>query len=174
MSDPFLGEIRMAGFNFAPINWAFCDGSVISIEQNAALFSLLGTSFGGNGTTNFNLPDLRGRVPVNQGQGPGLSNYALGVAGGTETVTLIPTQMPQHNHLVNCSQRINPAGTNPVDNLPAPVHANQFGIYDSNASYSMAPNMIAFAGGNEPHPNLQPYLCVNFIICLAGIFPSRS
>jgi microcystin-dependent protein len=174
--DPFIGEIRMFGGNFAPNGWALCNGQLLSINQYAALFSLLGTSFGGNGSTTFGLPDLQGRVPLSWGQGSGLSNYNLGDKAGTETITLTQNQMPAHNHLVNSS---NIAATAPTAgaNLPAtPAAAHgqtPLSIYGPVAAGTMGPTMIAPAGGSLPHANIQPYLALTFIIALVGIFPSR-
>lgn len=171
MADPFLGEIRMFAGNFAPVGWATCDGQLLGIQQNAALFSLLGTYFGGNGTTNFALPDLRGRVPIHAGAGPGLSPYVLGQTAGTETVQLLLTQMPMHNHIQACSsspQSIQADPTNAVCGTDT-----QTAIYSTTANAQMSPQSIGLTGGNQPHDNLQPYLCVTFIIALQGIFPSR-
>lgn len=169
MSDPFIAEIKLFAGNFAPRGWAFCNGQILSIAQNTALFSLLGTTYGGNGQTTFALPDLRSRVPVHPGQGPGLSNVTLGQAAGSETVTLLQTQMPQHGHMV--------AATNGSAGASRP--ANNFlsagGSY-ANASdgTTMNPNMVQGAGGGQPHENRQPYLGLNFIIALEGIFPARN
>ena len=172
MSEPFLGEIRMFGFNFAPNGWALCAGQLLPISQNSALFALLGTYYGGNGQTTFGLPDLRGRVPLSFGQGPGLSNYNLGQVGGEENHTLITNEMPMHNHGVSASQAANatsPAGAFPSNDARSPVN-----IYSSATDGTqMNPQMIGLAGGSQPHNNLQPYLAVNFCIALQGIFPSR-
>lgn len=178
--DPYVGEIRMVGFNFAPNGWAFCNGQLMPINQYQVLFSLLGTAFGGNGTTTFGLPNLQGRVPINQGQGIGLSPYVIGQVGGSENVTLLQNQMPAHNHQVNVN---NLPGTqaNPVGAILAEVNngdgrqPNLYPAYTTaNPNGTMSPNAISLAGGNQPHPNLQPYLCVNFIIALNGIYPSRG
>ena len=170
MSDPFIGEIRMFGGNFAPRNWALCDGQLLSIASNTALFSLLGTTYGGNGQTTFGLPDLRGRVPVHQGQGPGLSDRTLGESAGTETVTLLPTQMPAHHHpgaSAGTATLGNPGGSLPGSGAAA--------IYvDTPPGLTMSTATQPPRGGGQPHPNLMPYLCINFIICMAGIFPSRN
>ncbi|MGA2750419.1 MAG: tail fiber protein [Verrucomicrobiota bacterium] len=174
MSQPFLGEIRMFAGNFAPIGWALCNGQTMPISQNTALFSILGTTFGGNGTTTFNLPDLQGRVPVNQGTGAGLSSYLLGQTGGTESTTLLIGNMPSHNHLVQC----NTGGGNqasPSANLPAVESTGtSLDFSDAGANATMNPAMIQSAGSGTPINNIQPYLCVNFIIALEGIFPSRN
>jgi microcystin-dependent protein len=173
MSEPFIGEIRMTGWNFAARGWALCNGQLLPIQQNTALFSLLGTTFGGNGQTTFALPDLRGRVPINQGQGPGLTNRTMGENAGSEHVTLNQNQMPAHQHLVKASEAADTA--NPANAvLGADSRGTPPTIYNSSPdSTTMNPQMIAPAGGNQPHDNMQPYLCVNFIIALEGIYPSR-
>jgi microcystin-dependent protein len=177
--DPFLGEIRMVGFNFAPTGWALCNGQTLPISQYTALFSLLGTTYGGNGTTTFNLPDLQGRVPIHQGNGSGLSPYVIGQKGGAENVTLLVNQMPTHNHLVNVNNQpgSNPDPTNGIlaegnNGARPPVLAHNYTA--AAATGTLAPTAIAASGGNLPHTNIQPYLTVNFIIALVGIFPSRS
>jgi microcystin-dependent protein len=161
--------------NFAPAGWALCNGQTLSISQNTALFSLLGTTYGGNGTTTFNLPNMQSRVPIHAGQGTGLSPYVLGQQAGAENVTLLTTQIPAHTHTVNC----NTAGGNqasPSGNLPA-VESTGTSLDYSNAAANATMNatMIPPSGGsNQPHSNIQPYLVVNFIIALQGIFPSRN
>jgi len=171
MSDPFIGEIRMFGGNFAPLSWATCSGQLMAIAQNDALFALLGTTYGGDGQTTFGLPDLRGRLPIHQGQGPGLSPYVLGQAGGTESVTLTTSQIPGHNHLVSANGAAGSVDT-PTNNYWA-ASASSASIYSDKApSATMAPTNPA--GGNLPHDNMSPFLCVTFIICLEGIFPSRN
>jgi microcystin-dependent protein len=174
MSEPFIGEIVMFGGNFAPRSWAFCDGQLLSIAQNTALFSSLGTTYGGDGRTTFGLPDLRGRVPIGPRNGPGLSSYALGQRGGAETVTLTANQMPSHNHAAAAA---GPAGNS--NDAIGNIWADDAGV--SSATYSSAAaagtmrgDAIGNAGGNQAHENRQPYLAVNFIICLQGIFPSRN
>ena len=174
MSEPYIGQIIMFGGNFAPRGWAFCQGQILSIAQNTALFSILGTTYGGNGQTTFALPDLRGRVPVQQGQGPGLSQYSLGQMSGSENYTLNITLMPSHNHM--CAPMCNSAeGGNAT---PA---AGYMGKTGGDAIYAAAHDnttMGAFpttpAGGNQAFPLIQPYLAINFIIALEGIFPSRN
>jgi microcystin-dependent protein len=174
MANPFLGEIRMFGGNFAPVGWALCNGQLLSIAQNTALFSLLGTTYGGNGTTTFALPDLRARVPIHAGQGVGLSSYTLGEQTGAESVTLTVAQLPAHNHIVNGvasgGNQASPAG-----GLPA-VESTGTSLDYSNASPNASMNsaMLSNTGSNQPHLNIQPVLCVNFIIALQGIFPSRN
>lgn len=168
MSEPFLGQLMLVPYNFAPKGWAFCAGQVMSIAQNSALFSLLGTTYGGDGITTFALPDLRGRVPLSSGQGPGLSPYQLGQTGGSESVTLLITEIPAHNHLVACYNG-DAETSSPVNSLLA-----NSTTYASTADATMAPNMIGPSGGSQPHANVQPYLTLNWIIALEGIFPSRS
>ncbi|MEA2715731.1 MAG: hypothetical protein QOI99_48 [Actinomycetota bacterium] len=169
MSEPFLAEIRMFGGNFAPRGWAMCNGQILPISQNTALFSLLGTTFGGNGQTTFALPDLRGRVPMHTGQGPGLSNVNLGEVGGSESVTLLQTQMPQHSHGVAASNGAAGA-SRPANNFLAAGGA----YAPATDGTVMNPAMIGVSGGGQPHPNRQPYLGLTFIIALEGIFPSRN
>lgn len=169
MSEPFIGQIVMFAGNFNPRGWAFCNGQILSIAQNTALFSILGTTYGGNGQTTFALPDLRSRVPLHPGQGPGLSSYSLGQVGGTETVTLITSQIPAHNHGLIASD------TTPSDTLPNGKILAEASIYSAGAANApMNPASIGLTGGGQPHPNIQPYLCINFIIALQGIFPSRN
>jgi microcystin-dependent protein len=173
MANQYLGEIRMVGFNFAPLGWALCNGQLLNISQNTALFSLIGTFYGGNGTSTFGLPNLQGRVPVHQGNN-GFASYVLGQLSGTENVTLLSNNMPIHNHLVNC----NSAGGNqatPGGGLLAVESTGTSSDYTTAAADStMNPGMIGNAGGNVPISIVQPYLCVNFIIALSGIFPSRN
>jgi microcystin-dependent protein len=171
MADPFLGEIRMFGGNFAPQGWALCNGQLLPISQNTALFAILGTTFGGDGRTNFALPNLQGRAPLHWGQGAGLSAYALGQSGGSENVTLSVSQMPAHNHLVGCDAGDNGSTSHPNGQLPASTGGPA--IYHANPDATMHQAMIQSAGGGQPHTNIQPYLCVTFIIALQGIFPSR-
>lgn len=178
--DPFLGEIRMVGFNFAPTGWALCNGQLLSISQYTALFSLLGTAFGGDGVRTFGLPNLQSRVPIHQGQGTGLSPYVIGQTGGTENVTLIQNQMPMHNHLVGVNNALGTA-SDPTGAILAKGYTggerNPVLIpnYTSTAATgNLATNAVSQAGGNQPHANIQPFQCVNFIIALQGIFPSRS
>lgn len=172
MSEPFIGQIVMFAGNFAPRGWAFCNGQLLAIAQNTALFSILGTTYGGNGQTTFALPDLRGRVPVHPGQGPGLSNYSLGQSGGAESVTLNAAQLPPHNHSVACSSDDATSG-DPNANFPSAFTQK---IYANAATPGRFMNggVISPVGGGQPHTNIQPYLCVNFIIALEGIFPSRN
>ena len=167
-------DLLQAGFNFAPRNCATCDGQLLSIAQNTALFSLLGTQFGGNGVTNFALPDLRGRVPVHFGQSNNLTPYNMGDSGGVEGVVLNSNQMPIHNHQVNASTaRGN--GATPGSGMIWSRSSGSDGIYQSGAPNTpLAPSAIGNAGGSQPHENRMPYLALNFYIALFGIFPSRN
>ncbi len=173
MSNPFLGEIKMVGFNFPPQGWAMCNGQLLPINQNTALFALLGTTYGGDGITTFALPDLRSRVAIHTGQGAGLSPYVIGQSGGVESVTLLTTQIPSHNHGVNCNTG---GGTqaSPVAGFPAVESTGTSLDYAAASNGAMNPAMIGNTGGSQAHANIQPYLCVNFIIALQGIFPSRN
>ncbi|HMJ76533.1 MAG TPA: tail fiber protein [Iamia sp.] len=172
MSQPYLGEIRLFPYNFAPRSWAFCNGQIMAISQMTALFSLLGTTYGGNGQTTFALPDLRGRRAISSGQGPGLQFYDLGQVSGVETVTLIQTEMPQHTHSVLASTS-DSSSKNPSQNIlggtASPVYA---AVATANAT--LAPQTIGMAGGSQPHENRAPYLTLNYCIALEGIFPSRN
>lgn len=170
MSESFIGQIAIYGFDFAPQNWAHCNGQLLPIAQNSALFSILGTTYGGDGQITFGLPNLQGRVPVQQGQGPGLPNYARGQTFGAESVALLPTQIPAHSHPVSASTNAPSQGalTNAVWATAANVP------YASPANANMAPGALAVAGGSQPHNNMAPSLALNFCICLFGIFPSRN
>ena len=172
MATPFLGEIKMFGGNFAPRNFAFCSGQTIAISQNTALFSILGTTYGGNGISTFQLPDFQGRVPMHQGNGAGLTPRVLGEKAGSENVTLLATQMPQHNHAAVTNASSNTANdTLPNNNFLA--SGNQF-VNTNNATMNANAVTIGQAGGSQPHTNIQPYLVVSFIIGTSGIFPSRN
>jgi len=168
----YLGEIKMFAGNFAPNGWAFCDGSLLQIADNTALFSLLGTMYGGDGITTFALPDLRGRVPLDAGQGVGLTNRDIGELGGQETHTLMSTEMPAHNHSIAADSSIGTTDR-PVNGVPA---RNASGIphYGNAQNAFLKSNTIGSSGGGLPHNNMQPYAVVNFIIALQGIFPSRN
>jgi microcystin-dependent protein len=171
MADPFIGEIRTFGFNFAPRGWAMCNGQLLPINQNQALFALLGTTYGGNGQTTFALPDLQGRVGIHVGQGPGLSPYVLGQEAGTETVTLTQNQMPQHSHVVQANAA--PAtGSRPGGAVLARTSDQIYASAGDGTTMNQA--MIGNAGGSQPFGVLQPYLTLNFCIALQGIFPSRN
>ena len=168
--EPFVGEIRMFAGNFAPRGWAFCDGQLLSIPTNDALFSLFGTIYGGDGRTTFGLPDLRGRVPIGMGQGSGLSNRQLGTKLGEETVALSGSNWPSHTHGWEASnaaaQNSNPVG--------AAVASPTQNIYSDQAPNAQMANGITATGGGQGHQNEQPFLCVNFIVSLFGIYPSRN
>ncbi len=169
--EPFIGEISMFGGNFAPRGWAFCNGQLLSISENSALFSLLGTTYGGDGRTTFGLPDLRGRVPVHFGNGPGLSNYRLGQKGGTETTTLTVQQMPNHNHQIEASN--SPANSSEVSGTVMGKAVGMPGLYSNKApDTNMKPT--GNTGGNQSFNIIQPYQSINYIIALQGVFPSRS
>lgn len=171
MSEPFIGEIRMFAGSFAPRGWAFCDGQLLAVSQNDALFSLLGTIYGGDGRTTFGLPDARGRVPLHQGIGPGLSGRRLGSKSGAETVTLTTNQLPSHAHNFNANTA--PAtGEAPQGKVVAQGVGVNFYL-DESQDVSMASTMIGHTGGSRSHSNLMPTLCINFIIALFGIYPSR-
>jgi microcystin-dependent protein len=172
--EPFLGQITMFGFNFAPQNWAFCDGQLMSISQNTALFSLLGTMYGGDGQTTFGLPDLRGRVPIHRGQSAGTSNYSQGEKAGSEQVTLISTQMPAHTHTITPRGSTNTGGeSSPANAVPA-IDSNRDDQYDQNDNVDMKPFTSSQAGGSQPFSIVQPFQVVNFCIAIQGIFPSRN
>lgn len=176
--DPYIGEIRLFAGNFAPTGWALCDGQLLPIAQNAALFSILGTTYGGNGQTNFALPDLRGRVPMHPGQGPGLSPRTLGEIGGDESVTLLANQMPAHSHALNASNTQGGADS-PANSLLAQSYDqnnnNPISTYaGGNPNTALNPASVGLTGNNLPHDNLQPYGCITFIIALTGVFPSRN
>lgn len=173
MSEPFLGQIMIFGGNFPPKNWAFCDGSLLPIQQNSALFSLLGTMYGGDGRVTFGLPDLRGRVPVGMGPGPGLSNYKQGEKGGQESHSLQISELPSHAHPVAVAAANE---NNTLQNRPGGNVLGAANIYDLPASADAALGGVSAgaAGSNTPHENRQPFLAVNYIIALAGIFPQRS
>lgn len=172
MATPFLSEIRIFGFNFAPVGWAFCSGQILSIAQNTALFSLLGTTYGGNGTQTFALPDLRGRTPAHQGSGLGLTTRVEGEVYGTESVTLLPTEIPQHTHTPMASSA-GATATSPSANVWA-AQPDGYYAYASGGGAPMQPAALATAGGSQPHENRQPYLVLNFCIALTGVFPSRN
>lgn len=171
----------MAGFNFPPVGYYRCDGSLRSIANDTALFSLIGNTYGGDGQTTFAMPDLRGRMPIHQGQGPGLSAYPMGQRAGTETVTLISTQLPSHTHVLTQTVS-NPcqggAGNtrNPTGNYHAADSGTEAFSTTQNATMSTisASSNVSVAGGNQPHENMPPYLCVNFVIAVEGIYPSRN
>jgi microcystin-dependent protein len=172
MSDPFLGTIRLVGFNFAPIGWALCQGQALPISQNTALFSLIGTTFGGDGVQTFNLPDLRSRVAVGQGQGPGLSSYVQGQTGGQEGVALTIQQAPMHSHALMAAGTATTPNPGPSLALGTPDVAVR--LYGSGSPTPLASSSIGNFGGSVSHENRQPFLALNYIIALQGIFPTRS
>ena len=173
--DPFLAEIRIFPFNFAPKGWAFCDGQILPLSQNTALFSLLGTTYGGDGKSNFALPNMQGNAPMHPGQGPGLSLHDLGETGGSDTVTLLESEIPAHSHTVG-------AQTTPLSavavatgaTLSRPASGNLYFTPGVPTVVTMSDNTIAPAGGDQPHNNMQPYLTLNFCIALQGVFPPRT
>lgn len=173
--DPFVAEIRIFPFNFAPKGWAFCDGQLLPLSQNTALFSLLGTTYGGDGKSNFALPNLQGSAPMHPGQGPGLSLHDLGEASGSETVTLLQTEMPSHNHTMkaNGNDGLSPS---PAGNVSAGPGADRdlFWYKDGTPNATMNPLALNLAGGSQPHNNMMPYLTLNFCIALQGVYPARS
>jgi microcystin-dependent protein len=177
MSDQYVGEIRIVPFTFAPNGWAMCNGQLLPISQNTALFSLLGTFYGGDGKSNFALPNFQGRAPIGMGQGPGLSPYNIGQVGGENSVTLLQTTMPSHTHTVSAyagnGDLNNPSGrvwaTSHLGKTPINIYNNSAGT----VAY-MSPVAFALAGGSQPHNNLPPYLTLNFVIAMTGIFPARS
>ena len=158
-------------YNFAPRGWAFCQGQILSISQNTALFSLLGTTYGGNGQTTFALPDLRGRCALSSGQGPGLAPYSLGEVTGTENITLTTQQIPIHSHTVNA---VDDDATVGIPTAALPANLASKGYSKAAPNTTMSPAMITGGGGNQPHPNLQPLLVLNYCIALQGIFPPRN
>ncbi len=173
MSEPFIGEITMFAGNFAPRGWAFCDGQLLSVSQNDALFSILGTIYGGDGRTTFGLPDLRGRAAMHAGTGPGLTPRKLGAKGGAETVTLTTDQMASHNHGVNCNTNEGNQAS-PVGNIPGAETVPNKDVWSTAAADgTMKASMIQNTGGSKSHNNIQPYEAVNYIIALVGIYPSR-
>ncbi len=171
MSQPYVGEIRLFAGNFAPVGWGFCDGSIQSIAENDTLFALIGTTYGGDGQVTFALPDLRSRVPVHTGSLAGVT-YSLGQSGGVEQVTINSTTLPSHNHAAGCTDAAgnsaNPAGSIPAVNATALA----YGTIPPNVGMNAA--IIGNTGGNQPHTNIQPFLCVSFIISFFGIFPSQT
>jgi microcystin-dependent protein len=173
--DPFVAEIRIFPFNFAPQGWAFCDGQLLPLSQNTALFSLLGTTYGGNGTSNFALPDLQGRAPMHPGQGPGLSLHDLGEASGSDTVTLLQSEMPNHPHTMRANTDIAAVQTpSPARSIARSQNANAYKAPAGQPVVPLSSGALAPAGGDQPHNNLQPYLTLNFNIALQGVFPPRT
>ncbi|MCH7399436.1 tail fiber protein [Belliella sp. DSM 107340] len=179
--EPLIGQIMMFAGNFAPRGWAFCEGQLLPISSNTALFSILGTIYGGDGRTTFALPDLRGRAPIHKGQGPGLSNISLGEVGGTEQVSLTVLNMPAHSHGMNASSDAG-TSTSPSGNVPAAAQFQEsrqspitnVNSYNNSPNTKMAPNAVSAEGGNMPFFNRNPFLAMNYIIALQGIYPSRD
>jgi microcystin-dependent protein len=167
VGTPYIGEIRMGGWNFAPYGWAMCSGQLMPIDQNPVLFQLIGTTYGGDGVTNFALPDLRGRLPVHQAAG-----FAMGQAAGSETVTLTSSQLPAHSHSFMCSTD-DATQSNPAGNVPAVIGAGSAYIQGVPTA-AMAPAIPSSGGGGQSHSNIQPFQCVTFIISLSGIYPSPT
>lgn len=167
MAEPFLAEVRLMGFNFAPKGWALCNGQLLSIQQNQALFSLMGTTYGGNGTTNFALPNLQGRVAIHMGSG-----YTLGQTSGEQNHTLLVTEIPQHTHLANAVNVASAAG-NP-SNARMVSQSGGANLYAAAPGNNTMPGALSSTGGSQPHANMQPYTVINFSIALQGIFPSQN
>lgn len=180
MNEPYIGSIVLFAGNFAPRGWALCQGQLLSIAQNTALFSILGTTYGGNGQTTFALPNLQGQVPIQQGRALSGTTYELGEVGGTENVTLLTSQMPAHTHMEVCNSTADTANSaDPSGCIFANTTDSRGGtapnIYtNSPANATMAPTSLSVAGGSQPHNNMQPYLAMNYIIALVGLFPSRN
>jgi len=174
MANPFLGEIRAFPFNFAPKGWAFCDGQLMPISQYTALFSLLGTQFGGDGKSNFALPNLQGNVPLDFGQGPGLTFYNMGDSGGAPSITLLTTEMPAHGHNAHCNSaagnKTKPNGSYWAKDA-AGILSEYATVPDGN---QMSQQALGISGGSQPHNNMQPFLTLNFCIALQGVYPARS
>ncbi len=175
MSEPFLGEVKMVGFNFPPRGWAFCDGQIMSIAQNQSLYSILGTIYGGDGRTTFALPDLRGRTPIHVGDGGG-STFQEGQKGGAETITLTTAELPSHNHTFNVSSSIGDTGFDDnIANQYYAVSGDGATMYGAATSGDhLAGTALSSTGGSAEHNNIQPYLAINFCIALQGLFPSRN
>ena len=172
MAQPYVGEIRMVGFNFAPAGWMFCEGQLLPISENETLFQLIGTTYGGDGESTFALPDLRGRIPIHQGSGGG-NNVILAETGGAEEITLTVNQIAAHSHPLLASNSVSDQ-TSPAGKVLGESRPGSLNFYRDEPLNPMAPNAISPVGGSQPHTNFQPYLCVNFIISLFGIFPSPT
>lgn len=172
MAQPYVGEIRMFAGNFAPAGWAFCEGQTLPISENEVLFQLIGTTYGGDGEQTFNLPNLASRVPIHMGTGPDGTTYEMGEMAGVESVTLTPQQIPSHNHALVATTAI-ATQSSPSGNLLAQSSAMDLYIEDV-PNVALSPQSIGPAGGSQPHENMQPFLCINFIISLFGIFPSQT
>ena len=175
MTNPFVAEIRIFAGNFAPTGWALCDGQLLPISQNTALFSLLGTFYGGDGKSTFALPNMQGSVAVGQGQGPGLSEYFLGQQGGSENVTLIQSEIPNHTHSIRVStQQGDIQEPTPLMSIARPVGANPFAVGNPATPTNMANEQLAVTGSSFPHNNMMPYLTLTYIIAMQGVFPPRG
>lgn len=181
MTDQYVGEIRIMAFQFAPRGWAKCEGQVLPISQNTALFSLLGTFYGGDGRTTFALPNFQGTVPISQGQSPGTSNYSVGQRAGSQNVTLLQSEIPRHNHGFTVTTTVGTASASSGNQLAKgqvgnPITgATQIRVYSQgNPDVLMSPTVIQLSGGNLPHNNMMPYMALNFCIALQGIFPPRG
>jgi microcystin-dependent protein len=174
MADPFVAEIRIFPFNFAPKGWAWCDGQLLPLSQNTALFSLLGTTYGGDGKSNFALPDLQGRAPMHPGQGPGLSLHDLGETGGSETVSLLESEIPSHSHALIASEGDGLERTPGGQLFATGVTISMYQEASGNPLVQLSPNAATPAGGDQPHNNMQPYLTFYFCIALQGVFPPRT
>lgn len=174
--DPYLGDIRLFAGNFAPAGWVICDGRLLAISENDALFAIIGTTYGGDGVTTFAVPDLRGRLPVGQGNGPGLSPRVIGQKYGVESVTLLTTQIPSHSHSFSASTSAPSTSPSPTGTVFA--HSDTDKIYVSSPSGPMPETMnaatVQATGGSQPHNNVMPTTAINYILCVAGIFPSRN
>src|SRR6266566_3127652 len=168
MADPFVAEIRIFPFNFSPKGWAFCDGQILPLSQNTALFSLLGTTYGGDGKSNFALPDMQGNAPMHPGQGPGLSLHDLGETGGSQTVSLLESEIPAHSHTL---RGVDDNGTFKTPANMFFAGGNQMYLNPAGVNTSLSDQVLAPAGGDQPHNNMQPYLTLNFCIALQGVFP---
>jgi microcystin-dependent protein len=171
--EPYIGQITLVAFTFAPVGWAFCNGQLLSIDQNQALFQLIGTTYGGDGQTTFALPDLRSRIPLHQGQGTGTSNYTIGQSGGSENVTLTTDQIPSHTHQAQCVTGGSNSGS-PSNAVWAQASNDQPYKSGTTGAASMASGAIGPAGGNQPHANMMSYQSLNYIIALFGVFPTQS
>ena len=176
ISEPFLAEIKIVGFNFAPRGWAFCDGQILPINQNQSLYSLLGTTYGGDGRTTTALPNLQGRAPMHPGRGPGLTARKLGARVGVDTVTLSEAQIPSHTHTLRAATALATAAEAPTNTSSLSRATAVAYQTDTSASslVDMASATLSTTGGGQPHANMQPYLTLNFIIALVGVYPSRS
>src|SRR5436309_1873324 len=176
MSDPFVAEIRIFPFNFAPKGWAWCDGQLLPLSQNTALFSLLGTTYGGDGKSNFALPDIQGRAVMHPGQGPGLSLHDLGETGGSETVTLLESEIPSHSHSMLSAPTIVSADSNICtgNSMGKSSQGNAYIPFNAQNVVQLSPNALTPAGGDQPHNNMMPYLTFYFCIALQGVFPPRT